>query len=38
MFIEAEKKLKVCEKLCRETFEEDGATEEDIEVELAHIK
>lgn len=38
MFVEAEKKLKACEKLCREAFEEDGATEDEIEVELALIK
>lgn len=38
MFVEAEKKLKLCEKLCREAFEDDGATEEDVETELAHIK
>lgn len=37
-YIEAEKKLKVCEKLCREVLEEDEATEEEIDVELALIR
>uniref|UniRef100_A0A1L8DW84 Signal recognition particle subunit SRP72 n=1 Tax=Nyssomyia neivai TaxID=330878 RepID=A0A1L8DW84_9DIPT len=37
-FPEAEKKLRVSEKLCREYLEEDGATEEDIEDEVAIIK
>lgn len=35
---EAEKKLRTSEKLCREFLEEDGATEEDIEEEVAIIK
>ncbi|XP_059612513.1 signal recognition particle subunit SRP72 [Phlebotomus argentipes] len=37
-FPEAEKKLRSSEKLCREYLEEDGATEEDIEDEVAIIK
>lgn len=37
-FAEAEKKLKVSEKLCREMLEEDGATEEEILEELGVIK
>lgn len=37
-FNEAEKKLRVSEKLCRETLEEDGLPEEDITNELAIIK
>lgn len=35
---EAEKKLKIAEKLCRESLEEDGVSEEDIEDELGIIK
>ncbi|XP_047114553.1 signal recognition particle subunit SRP72 [Schistocerca piceifrons] len=35
---EAEKKLKIAEKLCRESLEDDGASEEDIEDELGIIK
>ncbi|KAG8226883.1 hypothetical protein J437_LFUL005642 [Ladona fulva] len=35
---ETEAKLKEAERLCRETLEEDGASEEDIEEELAIIK
>lgn len=37
-YAEAEKKLKHCEKLCRESLEEDGATDEEIDVELALIR
>nr|XP_022915119.1 signal recognition particle subunit SRP72 [Onthophagus taurus] len=37
-YLEAEKKLKHCEKLCREALEEDGATEDEIQIELAHVK
>lgn len=37
-FSEAEKKLKLSEKLCREMLEEDGATEEEIAEELSTIK
>jgi len=37
-FIEAEKKLKAAEKLCRETLEEDGASEEDIDAELGIVR
>lgn len=37
-FNEAEKKLRTSEKMCREFLEEDGATEEDIQTELAIIK
>lgn len=37
-FIEAEKKLRLSEKMCRETLEEDGSTEEDILDESAIIK
>lgn len=37
-FSEAEQKLRLSEKLCRETLEEDGMTEEDIENELAIIR
>lgn len=35
---EAEKKLKQCEKLCREAMEEEEATDEDIDVDLALIR
>lgn len=38
MYQEAEKKIRASEKLCREFLEEDGATEEDIEEEVAIIK
>ncbi|KAK6635587.1 hypothetical protein RUM44_000841 [Polyplax serrata] len=38
LYIEAEKKLKVAEKLCREALEEDGTPEEDIESEVGIIK
>ncbi|CAH1998677.1 unnamed protein product [Acanthoscelides obtectus] len=37
-YTEAEKKLKQCEKLCREALEEDEAAEEEIDIELALIK
>lgn len=37
MFNEAEKKLKDCEKLCKETLEADEEDQQ-IEMELAHIK
>lgn len=37
-FQEAEKKLKRCEKLCREFLEEDEASEEEIDIELALIR
>ncbi|KAG4065073.1 hypothetical protein HA402_007470 [Bradysia odoriphaga] len=37
-FNEAEKKLRVSEKMCRETLEEDGSTEEDILDESAIIR
>lgn len=37
-FLDAEKKLRVSEKMCREFLEDDGATEEDIQTELAIIK
>lgn len=37
-FSEAEKKLRASEKLCRETLEDDGATEDDIQDESAIIK
>uniref|UniRef100_A0A0K8TLY5 Signal recognition particle subunit SRP72 n=1 Tax=Tabanus bromius TaxID=304241 RepID=A0A0K8TLY5_TABBR len=37
-FSEAEKKLKICEKMCREFLEEDGASEEDIREETAIIR
>ncbi|KAF5274519.1 hypothetical protein FQA39_LY07131 [Lamprigera yunnana] len=37
-YAEAEKKLKVCEKLCRSSLEEDGVSEEEIQVELAMMK
>lgn len=35
---EAEKKLRQCEKLCRESLEDDGCTEEEMEQEVAIIK
>lgn len=38
LFNEAEKKLKAVEKLCRETLEEDGASEEDIDAELGIVR
>ncbi|CAG9855199.1 unnamed protein product [Phyllotreta striolata] len=37
-YTEAEKKLRQCEKLCREIQEEDEATEEEIDIELALIR
>lgn len=37
-FSDAEKKLRTSEKMCREFLEEDGATEEDIQTEIAIIK
>ncbi|KRT83349.1 Anaphase-promoting complex subunit 3 protein, partial [Oryctes borbonicus] len=37
-YAEAERKLRQCEKLCRDALEEDGLSEEEIQVELAHIK
>lgn len=36
--VEAEKKLKTAEKMCKEGLEEDGATEEEIENELGIIR
>ncbi|XP_065347746.1 signal recognition particle subunit SRP72 [Cloeon dipterum] len=36
--LEAEKKLKQSEKMCRESLEEEGSTEEDIEDELSIVK
>lgn len=38
LYGEAEKKLRQCEKLCREYLEEDEATEEEIDIELALIR
>ncbi|XP_046625088.1 signal recognition particle subunit SRP72 [Neodiprion virginianus] len=38
VLVEAEKKLRTAEKMCREALEEDGATEEDIEDEIGIIK
>ncbi|XP_050509494.1 signal recognition particle subunit SRP72 [Diabrotica virgifera virgifera] len=37
-YLEAEKKLKQCEKMCREMLEEDETTEEEIDIELALIR
>lgn len=37
-YSEAEKKLKQCEKLCREALEEEEASEDDIDVDLALIR
>lgn len=37
-YVEAEKKLRLCEKLYREVLEEDEASEEEIEAALALIK
>ncbi|TMW47689.1 hypothetical protein DOY81_007237 [Sarcophaga bullata] len=37
-YAEAEKKLRASEKLCRETLEDDGATEEEIREELDIIR
>ncbi|KAJ8926937.1 hypothetical protein NQ314_020789 [Rhamnusium bicolor] len=37
-YSEAEKKLRQCEKLCREVLEEDETTEEEIDIELALIR
>ncbi|XP_018578059.1 signal recognition particle subunit SRP72 [Anoplophora glabripennis] len=37
-YTEAEKKLRQCEKLCREALEDDEATEEEIDIELALIR
>lgn len=36
--MEAEKKLKIAEKMCKEGLEEDGASEEEIENELGVIR
>ncbi|KAK9889217.1 hypothetical protein WA026_004495 [Henosepilachna vigintioctopunctata] len=38
LYAEAEKKLKQCEKMCREMLEEDEASEEEIDIELALIR
>ncbi|XP_019868366.1 signal recognition particle subunit SRP72 [Aethina tumida] len=38
LYSEAEKKLRQCEKLCREVLEEDESTEEEIDLELALIR
>lgn len=35
---EAEKKLRQCETLCRDALEGDGATEDEILLELAHAR
>ncbi|GLV46334.1 Signal recognition particle 72 [Carabus blaptoides fortunei] len=37
-YVEAERKLKQCEKLCREYLEDDGCNDEEIEQELAIVK
>lgn len=37
-YVEAERKLKATEKLCRESLEEDGTAEDDVENELGIIK
>lgn len=37
-YIEAEKSLRVCEKLCRDSLEEDGLSEEEIDIELALVR
>lgn len=37
-FNEAEKKLKVCEKMCRESLEDDGMSEEEMQDEIAVIR
>lgn len=37
-YYEAEKKLKLCSKMCRESLEEDGANQDEIEEEMAIIK
>ncbi|XP_039283174.1 signal recognition particle subunit SRP72 isoform X1 [Nilaparvata lugens] len=37
-FLEAERKLKVAEKLCRESLEQEDATEEEIDEELGIIR
>ncbi|RZC41332.1 signal recognition particle subunit SRP72 [Asbolus verrucosus] len=37
-YAEAEKKLRQCEKLCREMLEEEEASEEEIDVDLALIR
>ncbi|XP_075223088.1 signal recognition particle 72 isoform X2 [Lycorma delicatula] len=37
-YLEAERKLKVAEKLCREVMEEDAVPEEDVEEELGIIR
>lgn len=37
-YADAEKKLRQCEKLCREMLEEDEASEEEIDIELALIR
>lgn len=38
LYNEAEKKLRECETLCREYFEEDEITEEELDIELALIR
>lgn len=37
-FTEAEKKLRSSEKMCRDTFDDEGMTEEEIANELAIIR
>ncbi|XP_074040914.1 signal recognition particle 72 [Leptinotarsa decemlineata] len=37
-YVEAERKLRECEKMCREFLEEDETSEEDIDLELAQIR
>lgn len=37
-YFEAEKKLRQCEKLCREMLEEEESSEEEIDIELALIR
>lgn len=38
ILVEAEKKLRIAEKMCKEGLEEDGASEEEIENELGIIR
>lgn len=37
-YLEAEKKLRTAEKMCRETLEDDGASEEEITEEIDVIR
>lgn len=38
MYVEAEKKLKLSERLCRQALEDDDVAAEDMDIDLALIK